>query len=200
MQEQRRADPPTKEEPDPRPAPAPPPAVVPSGPPPDAAKQPPPKKLGPQKFSKFSVVSVIIFFLALIFGIACVIKTYEAFDGREAGLTHDDEEYVVDRTVAVGTGAAATLCFTIATLCSFYAGMRHKSRSKSKKTHCCAGGLVIAAWIIFCLTFVNDLIILVLAFDGDNVIYPEVVWSALIGSILSWMLMFGFSEITRRQG
>jgi hypothetical protein len=60
------------------------------------------------------------------------------------------------------------------------------------------GGFLIAACVIFCLTFINELIVLVLAFNVDQVIYPEVVWSALIGSILSWMLMFGYSEMARR--
>jgi hypothetical protein len=140
---------------------------------------------------------VIMFFLALVFGIVCVFKSYEAFDLREAGADTDDEEYAVSRTIALGTGAASTICFTIAILGAFYAGMRHKSKSNGK-AHCCMGGFLIAACIIFCLTFINGLIILVLAFDIENVIYPEVVWSALIGSILSWMLMFGYSEMARR--
>mmetsp|Transcript_2669 Transcript_2669/g.4757 ORF Transcript_2669/g.4757 Transcript_2669/m.4757 type:complete len:299 (-) Transcript_2669:218-1114(-) len=157
---------------------------------------PPPEPKGPQQFSKFSIVSIIVFALALIFGIACVCKTYEAYDGRIAGLPNDHEDYVVDRTVAVGTGGASVLSFTISTLCSFYAGMKHKA--KAKREHCCQAGFVIASWIIFCLTFINALIILVLAFDEENIIYPEVVWSALVGSILSWMLMFGYSEMARR--
>jgi len=76
--------------------------------------------------------------------------------------------------------------------------MRHKSKG-SGKGHVCLGGLVIAAWIIFCLTFITNLIILIMAFDGETPIYPEVVWSALIGSMLSWMLMFGYSEMARRR-
>ena len=143
-------------------------------------------------------MSIIVFFLALVFGLACVFKTYEAYDWRMAGLDPEDEDYAVARAVAVGCGGAATLCFVIATLCSFYAGMRHKSKSRGNKKHCCLGGLVIAGWILFCLCFINALIILVLAFDDENVIYPEVVWTALIGSVLSWMMMFGYSEMARR--
>lgn len=153
-----------------------------------------------------------MFVLALVFGTVCVVKTYEAYDWL---LLHhrrtdtdddrdpdDDEDYVIVRTVAIGTGTAATLCFIIATLSSFYAGMRHTAKSDTKKKKMggggCLGGLVIAGWIVFCLTFINDLIILVLAFDGKNAIYPEVVWTALVGSILSWMFMFGYSEVARR--
>ena len=140
-----------------------------------------------------------MFVLGLIFGVACVVGTYNAEDLRTSGLddtTHD--EFTITRTVALGTGDAGTLCFTLASLTAFYAGMRHKSKG-SGKGHVCLGGLVIAAWIIFCLTFITNLIILIMAFDGETPIYPEVVWSALIGSMLSWMLMFGYSEMARRR-
>ncbi len=154
--------------------------------------------MGPQQFSKFSITSVIMFFVALAFSIVCVIKTYEAFDHYEAGVdTSSDEEYSLNRTVAISTGGASVLAFTIATFCSFYAGMRHRHHGHGDG-HCCLDGFIIAGWVIYCIAFINDLIILVLAFDEDNVIYPEVVWSALIVSIFAWMLMFGFSEIARR--
>ena len=159
-------------------------------------KKPPPKKY-PQKFSKFSITSVVLFALGLMFGVACVVKTYETEELRFEGVDYESEEFIVTRTVAMGTGGAGTLCMTIATLCSFYAGMRHKSKGEGKG-HVCIGGLVIAAWIIFCLTFCTNLIILIIAFDHEQPIYPEVVWAALIGSILSWMFMFGYSEISRR--
>ena len=153
--------------------------------------------MGPQQFSKFSITSVIMFFVALAFSIVCVIKTYEAFDQYEAGVDTRQEEYSVIRTVAIATGGASVLAFTIATFCSFYAGMRHRHHGAGDG-HCCLDGFIIAGWVIYCIAFINDLIILVLAFDEDNVIYPEVVWSALIVSIFAWMLMFGFSEIARR--
>lgn len=185
---------PPKPEP-PKPAPEPPkPAPVPVAQPPRL----PPKRKGPQEFSKFSIASVIMFFLALVFGIVCVFKSYEAFDAREAGVGIEDDEYIVNRTIAMGTGAASTLCFTIAILGAFYAGMRHMSKSDGRKGHCCMGGFLMAGGVIFCLVFIIELIVLVLAFDSENVIYPEIIWSALIGSILSWMLMFGYSEMARR--
>ncbi|KAL3815872.1 hypothetical protein ACHAXA_010262 [Cyclostephanos tholiformis] len=165
--------------------------------PPKEEKKPPPKPKGPQQFSRFSIASVIMFFLGLVFGIFCVFKSYESFDSREAGVDTSDEDYIVNRTVAIGTGGASTLCFTIAILGAFYAGMRHKSKGDGG-AHCCMGGFLIAGGVIFCLTCINELIILVLAFDSENVIYPEVVWSALIGNIISWMLMFGYSEMARR--
>ena len=159
------------------------------------APKPPPQ---PQPFSKFSITSVITFFLGLVFGVACVVKTYDAEEMRSSGIdTSSSEEFTVARTVAMGTGAAATLCITIARLCSFYSGLRAKSKGTGSG-HVCLGGFVIAGWIIFCLTFITNLIILIIAFDGNDPIYPEVVWAALIGSIISWMLMFGYSEISRR--
>ena len=140
-----------------------------------------------------------MFFLALIFGIVCVFKAYESFDARESGIDIKNAAYEVSRTIALGTGGASTLCFTIAILLSFYAGMRHKEKAPpGASNHCCMGGFLIAACVTFCLTFINELIVLVLAFNVNQVIYPEVVWSALIGSILSWMLMFGYSEMARR--
>lgn len=161
----------------------------------------------PQNFSKFSIVSIVIFTLALVFGIACVMKAYEAFDGRAIGFFRLVDQVVTDaatdaaqrdedRTVALATGCASLSMFTIATLCSFYAGMRH--RSKAKGEHSCQGGFLIASWIVFALTFVNAVIILVLAFDKKTVIYPELVWTAMIGSVVAWMLMFGHSEMARR--
>jgi hypothetical protein len=72
------------------------------------------------------------------------------------------------------------------------------SKSDGRKGHCCMGGFLMAGGVIFCLVFIIDLIVLVLAFDSENAIYPEIIWSALIGSILSWMLMFGYSEMARR--
>ncbi|KAL7537948.1 hypothetical protein ACHAWF_005952 [Thalassiosira exigua] len=158
-----------------------------------------PEPSGPQDFSKFGSASLIVFALGLVFGIASTFKAYEALDLHEAGLTIEDERYEMARTVTVATAAAATLCMVISTLCSFYAGLNYQSRSKSKKRpHCCLGGLIIAGWIIFALTFVTDLVILVLAFDDDSPIYPEIIWTAMIGAILAWMLMFGYSELARR--
>lgn len=158
----------------------------------------PPPPLPPQRFSKFSIASVIIFALALIFGVVCCIKAYEAdeFPPEMIG----GEQYEEVRIVCVGTGATATLCFSISTLLSFYAGMVHRAKSQSKKSHCLVSGLVLSGWIIFCMTFMLDLICLVLAFDPDNLLDPAPVWTALIGSILNWMLMFSYSELTRRVG
>eukprot|EP00578_Thalassiosira_sp_NH16_P007167 CAMPEP_0181125148 /NCGR_PEP_ID=MMETSP1071-20121207/26880_1 /TAXON_ID=35127 /ORGANISM="Thalassiosira sp., Strain NH16" /LENGTH=294 /DNA_ID=CAMNT_0023210541 /DNA_START=250 /DNA_END=1134 /DNA_ORIENTATION=+ len=162
------------------------------------------KAKGPQKTSKFTIVSVIVFSMALILSIACIVTTFAAEDSRieaeDAGDEDlsDNEQYSMDRSVALMLGCAAGLCFTIATLCSFYAGMRHKSKGDAKKEHCCLSGFVIAAWIVFCMTSITNLIVLVLAFDAENIIYPEVVLVGFVGNMLSCMLMFGYSELARK--
>lgn len=194
--EEKKKDPPKPETPKPAPPKPVPAPVLPKPAPPKPAPAPP-KRRGPQQFSRFSIASVIMFFLGLVFGIFCVFKFYESFDAREAGVETSDEEFIVNRTVAIGTAGASALCFTIAILGAFYAGLRHKSKGDGGG-HCCMGGFLISGGIIFCLTCINELIVLVLAFDRENVIYPEVVWSALIGNIISWMLMFGYSEMARR--
>ena len=184
-----------------KPAPEPPKA-----PPPEKKKEPEPPK-GPQKFSKFSLASVIICFVAILFSIVTIKKSYNAEEERlqskEAGEDKSDNEaYVDNRTVALAMGAASILCFTVATLCSFYAGMKHKMRNKmagKRKKHCCLSGFLIASWIVFVMTFLLDLTIMVVAFNDSQVIYPEVVVVGFMGSVFAWMLMFGYSELARRQ-
>jgi len=183
----------------------------------------------PRRFSKFSTVSAVFFALALMLGVACAMKTYEAYNGPSAGsFVYEMKENIIQmagerygeenvqhladraedivnehlqvRNVALGTGCAALIQFAIATLCSFYAGMRHRAHAKQRgqREHCCQAGFLIASWIVFALSFVNALLILVLAFDEASVIKPELVWTALIGSTVAWMLMFGYSEMARR--
>lgn len=172
-------------------------------------------------FHPISFVSVIFFVIASILGFICVAKIYDVFESSMYANTTDnnnsnyyyyaDEQeldehmldyLVVHRTVALGMGAASILMFSIAFLLSFYAGMRYRLKSnkkkKSKPKNCCLGGLLIAAWILFCLTFINGLIILVLAFDEEARIYPEVALSAVIGNMASWICMFGYSQLARR--
>ncbi len=168
-------------------------------------------------FHPVSFVSVIFFVIASILGFICVAKIYDVFESsmntnntsnninsnnyEDQDLDEHILDYlVVHRTVALGMGAASILMFSIAFLLSFYAGMRYrlKSKKKSKQKNCCLGGLLIAAWILFCLTFINGLIILVLAFDEEARIYPEVALTAVIGNMASWICMFGYSQLARR--
>ena len=215
-----------------------------------------------QKFSKYSILSVIIFTISLVFGTACIVQTYQVFDsGQETlaqqngatwqetlanqmsatyygeindeiyndfydqqcpeqydasnayeigmkvtsedqvyecfedpcgeggwtvvGLCKDDVTLPVsatsqpsdnidnavastDRKIALSLGIISTICFTVATLLDFYTGQQYKAKSKGED-HCCLNTFLIAAWILFCLTFINDLIILALAFDPNNI-------------------------------
>jgi len=179
-----------------------------SPPPPStkAKEDPPPAN----PFHPVSLVSVIFFVIATILGFICVAKIYDVFessmnnnnDNEDGGLDEHMMDYlVVHRTVALGMGAASILMFSIAFLLSFYAGMRYRLKGdNSKKKNCCLGGLLIAAWILFCLTFINGLIILVLAFDEEARIYPEVALTAVIGNMVSWICMFGYSQLARMSG
>lgn len=163
-------------------------------------------------FHPVSLVSVIFFIIASILGFICVAKIYDVFEssfrnGNGNNEEEDDKDLdehildylVVHRTVALGMGAASILMFSIAFLLSFYAGMRYRLNNKKskKRKNCCLGGLLIAAWILFCLTFINGLIILVLAFDEEARIYPEVALSAVMGNMAAWMCMFGYSQLAR---
>lgn len=163
-------------------------------------------------FHPVSLVSVIFFIIASILGFICVAKIYDVFESSfDNGNGYNEEEddkdldehildyLVVHRTVALGMGAASILMFSIAFLLSFYAGMRYRLNNKKskKRKNCCLGGLLIAAWILFCLTFINGLIILVLAFDEEARIYPEVALSAVMGNMAAWMCMFGYSQLAR---
>mmetsp|Transcript_26378 Transcript_26378/g.52981 ORF Transcript_26378/g.52981 Transcript_26378/m.52981 type:complete len:294 (-) Transcript_26378:58-939(-) len=162
-------------------------------------------------FHPVSLVSVIFFVIASILGFICVAKIYDVFESSlnqnyENNEDKDLDEHILDylvvhRTVALGMGAASILMFSIAFLLSFYAGMRYRlkiGKRKSKQKNCCLGGLLIAAWILFCLTFINGLIILVLAFDEEARIYPEVALTAVIGNMAAWICMFGYSQLARR--
>lgn len=151
-------------------------------------------------FSSILLVSIIFVFIGSLLGFICVGKVYDVF---EHSMENDyiSDYFVVNRQIALGIGAFATLCYCIAFMLAFYAGMKYKikcDKKKEKKKQCCRDGLLIAAWVIFCLTSINNLIILILAFDEEARIYPEVALCAVIGSIVAWLFVFGWAEMTRR--
>ncbi len=73
-----------------------------------------------------------------------------------------------------------------------------KVYKKNAKGSCCLDAFMIAAWIIFFLTFVYNTILIVLAFNPENVRYPAVVLVGFSGCILAWLLMLGYSELARQ--
>ncbi len=153
---------------------------------------------GPRSFSSILLVSIIFVLIGSLLGFICVGKVYDVFE-HSMNSDYVSDYFVVNRQVALGIGAFATLCYCIAFMLAFYAGMKYKIKSKKKeKKQCCRDGLLIAAWVIFCLTSVNNLIILILAFDEEARIYPEVALCAVIGSIVAWLCVFGWAELTRR--
>ena len=187
-------------------------------------KSPPPSPPPPPKrppFHPACLVSIIFFFIGSILGFICVAKIYDVF---ESSLSYEDnqqeqledenkdvDEHILDylvvhRTVALGCGAVSILMFCIAFMLAFYAGMRYRLKggggggggsSTSKKKNCCLTGLLMSAWILFCLTFINGLIILVLAFDEGARIYPEVALCAVLGNMASWICMFSYCLLAR---
>ena len=195
---------------DAKPSPPPPP-------PPPEPKRPP--------FHPACLVSIIFFFIGSILGFICVAKIYDVFEDSlsyddnqqqqqqqqlEEDENKDIDEHILDylvvhRTVALGMGAVSILMFCIAFMLAFYAGMRYRLKgggggggsSTSKKKNCCLTGLLMSAWILFCLTFINGLIILVLAFDEGARIYPEVALCAVLGNMASWICMFSYCLLAR---
>lgn len=57
---------------------------------------------------------------------------------------------------------------------------------------------LIGAWIVFAFSFLVDVVVLVLAFDVDNVVYVELVWGAFLGHSVGWLLMLVNEEMARR--
>ncbi|KAL7482354.1 hypothetical protein ACHAW6_008016 [Cyclotella cf. meneghiniana] len=187
---------PKEEKPKEKPAP-PPPAPTPPPPPPS-----PPK---PDNISDICIASIIIFCIGFILGICSVVRSNDAYEahidyeeesnGNRSGSLY--ETWQMARNTALGTGAAAVVCFSLAFLLVFWSGMNHKMSRKVNPGFCMAG-CFISGWIVFALTFLVDVVVLVLAFDEDNVVYPEVVWAAFIGNIVAWLLMLTHSEMARR--
>lgn len=158
---------------------------------------------GAKPCSSNMLASIIFCLIGSVLGFICVGKVYDVF---EHSLESDyvSDYLVVNRQVALGIGAFGTLCYFIAFMLAFYAGMKYKMKSKKekkkekKKHKCCRDGLLIASIILFGLTFMNNLIILVLAFDEEARIFPEVALCAVFGSIAAWICVFGWAEMTRR--
>ncbi|KAL7508808.1 hypothetical protein ACHAXN_005883 [Cyclotella atomus] len=183
-----------KEEPKP---PPPPPAPVAPPPPP-----PPPK---PDEMLDICIASIIIFCIGFMLGICSVVRSNDAYeahiDYEEEGSTNKSgtlyETWQMARNTALGTGAAAVVCFSLAFLLVFWSGINHKMYRGVQPGFCMAGCLI-SGWIVFALTFLVDVVVLVLAFDSDNVVYPEVVWAAFVGNVVAWLLMLTHSELARR--
>ncbi len=126
--------------------------------------------------------------------------TYNANYAREQAEAKGDEdmsdnaEYRENRTVALSLGSISAFCFTLAQICTAAAGTYYMKKNKAR---CCLDALMIGGWIIYFLTLIYNLILIVLAFDIENVTYPGVVLVGFCGSILAWLLMLGYSELAR---
>jgi hypothetical protein len=156
-----------------------------------------------KKFSAVMLASTIFTIIGSILGFICVGKVYDVFEHSIDNNNNNNNEsdyFMINRTVALSVGAAAILLFWISFMLAFYAGMKYKIKhgKGNKDGKCCRDGLLIAGLVLFGLTFMNNLIILVLAFDDGARIYPEAVLSAVFGSIAAWLCVFGWAELVRR--
>ena len=162
-------------------------------------------KTKPKTFSAVMLASTIFCIIGSLLGFICVGKVYDVFehslDNNNNNNNNESDYFIINRTVALSVGAAAILLFWISFMLAFYAGMKYKikhGKGSSKDGKCCRDGLFIAGLVLFGLTFMNNLIILVLAFDDGARIYPEAVLSAVFGSIAAWLCVFGWAELVRR--
>jgi hypothetical protein len=177
----------------------------PSGPKPTntpKSSSPPPSKDESPRRSIYTINSFFLFCIALIFGTATTAMTYEADYARLQATTigdedyTDNEDYLSHRSVAIGLGFVTVFCFNVATICLWIAGSIY--RKGYNERNCCLDTFMIAGGIIFAVTIMYDIIVLVLAFDLNNIMYPGVVVAGFSGSIFAWLLVLIYSEIARR--
>lgn len=116
-------------------------------------------------------------------------------NGNESSLLFDT--WQMSRNIALGAGASCVSILSLAFILIFWSGMQHKQRRHVVST-CTMTFFLIGAWILFAFSFVVDVVVLVLAFDEDNVVYPEIVWAAFLGHCLAWLCMLVNEELSRR--
>lgn len=167
---------------------------------------PPPLPPKPTKgdLAPIAIASLIIAGIAFMMGILCLYKTNEAYNAyreyEEEG--NGDQSFALfdawqmSRNVALGAGASCVSIYSLAFLLIFWAGMQHKMKRKVV-SGCCMTMFLIGAWIVFAFSFLVDVVVLVLAFDEDKVVYSEIVWAAFIGHTISWLGMLVNEEMAR---
>jgi hypothetical protein len=201
--------PPKEKEKPPTPPPTPPPPPVPVAPP------PPPPKPTTDDLTPIAISSIIMASIAFILGILCLVKTNEAYDAymsyqeytsnnsNNNSTNNSTEESILfdtwqmNRNIALGSGAASVSIFSLSFLLIFWSGMQHKLKRRVVSS-CCMTVFLIGAWIVFAFSFLVDVVVLVLAFDVDNVVYVELVWGAFLGHSVGWLLMLVNEEMARR--
>jgi hypothetical protein len=138
-------------------------------------------------------------------GIFCLVKSKQSYqhylsyekdgNGNESSLLF--ENWQMTRNIALGAGASFVCIYSFAFLLIFWAGMLHKQQRKVV-SGCGMTLFLIGAWVVFAFSCVVDVVILVLAFDQDNVVYIEIVWAAFVGHVVSWLAMLVNEEMARR--
>lgn len=189
-----------KEEPkpEPPPPPPPPPLVLPK------FIEPEEDEYEPQNVSKITYASLLLSFLGFVLGIACIAETYKAGNKRrqdeEAAIYFDDlpddNSY---NTIVLRLGSVSSLFYFMAVLCSWLAGSRHVKKVKDVVDEsCCMKTILITGWISFSIAFTTSLIVMMTALDEDNEVRPAGVWVGFFMYLVSWMFMYGFSEMARK--
>jgi hypothetical protein len=191
-----------KEEPKPEPPPPPPP-------PPVITKELEIEEFEPQNRSKLSYASLLLSFLGFVLGIACIAETYKAGNARHEAEEAAHENYnddlssvIVDdsfNTIVLRLGSISSFFYFMATLCSWLAGSRHVKKVIDEVDETCVMKTVlIAGWVAFAIAFTTSLIVMMLALDEENAVLPGGVWTGFIMYLVSWMLMYGYSEMARK--
>ncbi|KAL3796544.1 hypothetical protein HJC23_009675 [Cyclotella cryptica] len=183
--------------------PTPPPSPAPT--PPSPTPPSPPPKPPTDHISPVCIASIIIAIIGFMMGVASIVKSDQAYQAhinyQEQGNGSESsalfETWQMARNIALGAGASSVVIYSLAFLLVFWSGMHHKMKRKVV-SGCCMTLFLIGGWIVFAFSFVVDVVVLVLAFDVDNVVYPEIVWAAFIGHNVSWLLMLVNSEMARR--
>ncbi len=196
--EEKKKDEKKKEEPKPEP---PPPPVI--------TKEIEPVEFEPQKRSKLSYTSLLLSFLGFVLGIACIAETYkagnarqEAEDAAHINYNNDLSSVVGDdsfNTIVLRLGSISSFFYFMATLCSWLAGSRHVKKVKDEVDETCVmKTILIAGWVAFAIAFTTSLIVMMMALDEENAVFPGGVWMGFIMYLGSWMLMYGYSEMARK--
>lgn len=152
--------------------------------------------------SRASAASALAFGCALALGSATIATTYQADrerrDGAEAGVPPgENEDYRYHRSVALGLTCAFAACHAVATAAAFYAAVRTRDVTK-RREKCVESTFAIAGWIVFLLAFTMNLVVLVLGLNEGRWVDPFNVVIVVVLSIFSYLLMLGYSEMTRR--
>ena len=115
-----------------------------------------------------------------------------------AAAAADSGQCASHRRDAVAVGFTTVVAFTLATLGSLFAGVQNENVSSYKKKHALQVFALVISCVLLAVCFLSNLVILTMALDPDTRPITLGVIVCYSGNIISWVLMFGYSEMTRR--